>query len=133
MNNSVASGADRISVKLMKQAGSHLISFLVRVLNYHISNGIFPDARTVPIYKSGVPKLPGSYRPISVLSNFSEIFECDCQDTRLSSFYERMGLYRSRVRGVFYDLLKSYLLGRSQMFNICNSFSQSRGVPQQSV
>jgi hypothetical protein len=198
MNNSAASGADRISVKLMKQCGSNLISVLVRVFNYHISNGIFPDtlkvARTVPIYKSGDHKLPGNYRPISVLSNFSKIFE-KLIYARLSGFYDRMGfinpaqfgfvkdsntttaamnfvtlireymngrqfasaifidvskafdcvsheillekLYRSGVRGVFYDLLKSYLLGRSQMVNICNSFSQSRGVgygvPQGSV
>jgi hypothetical protein len=31
MNNSAASGADRISVKLMKQGRSNLISLLVRV------------------------------------------------------------------------------------------------------
>ena len=43
------------------------------------TQGIFPDelklARVVPIYKSGDKKEVSNYRPISVLSFYSKIFE----------------------------------------------------------
>ena len=43
------------------------------------AQGIFPDelklARVVPIYKSGDKKEVSNYRPISVLSFYSKIFE----------------------------------------------------------
>jgi hypothetical protein len=67
----------------------------------------------------------------AIFIDVSKAFECVLHEILLEK------LYRSGVWGDFYDLLKSYLLGRSQMFNICNSFSQSRvfgyGVPQGSV
>ena len=51
------------------------ISFSV----FSVLEGIFPDilkqAKVTPIYKSGSHKLINSYRPISILSTLSKIFE----------------------------------------------------------
>jgi len=49
------------------------------LFNMSVDFGEFPDvlklARVVPVYKSGDPELPSNYRPISILSDYSKIFE----------------------------------------------------------
>ena len=49
------------------------------LINESLTSGVFPSelklARVVPIFKSGDPSLLTNYRPISVLSFFSKIFE----------------------------------------------------------
>ena len=58
----------------------HLISSpLSNISNQSLQKGIFPDklkiAKVIPVYKSEDPCLFVNYRPISLLSNFSTIFE----------------------------------------------------------
>ena len=52
---------------------------LCYIINLSLTIGIFPDklklARVTPIFKSGDPTVIGNYRPISVLSCFSKLFE----------------------------------------------------------
>ena len=56
-----------------------LIQPITYLVNESLKSGIFPSelklARVVPIFKSGDPSLLTNYRPISVLSFFSKIFE----------------------------------------------------------
>jgi Reverse transcriptase (RNA-dependent DNA polymerase) len=102
LKNNSASGIDLVCVRLLKYCKTNLAPFLVEIINHHVNNGIFPAelkvARTVPIYKSGVKKLPANYRPISVLSNFAKIFEKIIY-SRLVSFYERVGFINENQFG----------------------------------
>ena len=47
-------------------------------------------ARVVPVFKEGDPTCPGNYRPISILSVFSKIFERIIQK-RILSFLKKQG------------------------------------------
>ena len=45
-------------------------------------------AKVIPIFKSGTKKLPGNYRPISILSNLNKIIEKVIHN-RLHSFFTK--------------------------------------------
>ena len=53
--------------------------YLHSFIEYSFINGVFPDnctiAHIVPLFKNGKRDEPTNYRPISILSCFSEIFE----------------------------------------------------------
>ena len=78
LNNS-SSGCDEIPTFLVKKCVDSFIEPLTYLVNASISEGIFPSelklARVVLIFKSGDPSLITNYRPISVLSLFSKVFE----------------------------------------------------------
>ena len=65
------------------------------MLNHSMSLGIFPNqlkiAKVVPVYKSGSPEDLRNYRPISLLSTISKIFERVILN-RLISFLEKNNL-----------------------------------------
>jgi Reverse transcriptase (RNA-dependent DNA polymerase) len=70
---------DGISNKMLKFLKFELATPLVHLFNLSIQTGNFPDklkmSRTVPIFKSGDPKLCDNYRPISLLSSISKVLE----------------------------------------------------------
>lgn len=74
-----ATGFDDIHPKLVKIAATCISNPLAYVVNYSISNGVFPDqlkiAKVIPVYKKGSTSEVGNYRPISILPVFSKIFE----------------------------------------------------------
>jgi len=70
-------GPDNISPYFIRMSAS-LISVFVLV-NYSFTLGIFPDnlklVKVVPIYKTGNKQIVSNYRPISILSSITKIFE----------------------------------------------------------
>jgi hypothetical protein len=72
-------GYDAVSVKLLKLSSPCIISPLTYTGNKMLDSGIFPDrlkfAEIKPLCKGGDRKPPANYRPISLLTSFSKIFE----------------------------------------------------------
>ena len=65
-------------------------------MNLSIQNGVFPSklkhAKIIPVYKDDDETDPGNYRPISLLSNFSKIFETFMYK-RLKHFFDKTRFY----------------------------------------
>ena len=89
LNKNKASGPNSFPVQLLK-ANAEIISVpLAYILNLSFQEGIFPDlckiAKVIPVHKKGDMLLCNNYRPISLLSVFSKIYE-KCIYQRLYSF-----------------------------------------------
>jgi hypothetical protein len=72
-------GYDEIPVKILKNSIHYIVSPLSYIINRLVTTGIFPDrlkfAEVKPIYKKGHKNNISNYRPISLLTSFSKIFE----------------------------------------------------------
>jgi hypothetical protein len=68
-----------ISTKLLKISATYICSPLTYICNKSILSGIFPDHKKFsiikPIYKTRDKTNPTNYRPISLLTSFSKVFE----------------------------------------------------------
>ena len=79
LKNGKASGPDKITITLVKDASEFSAHPLMLIYNSSLANGDFPDiwklAIVTPIYKSGPKTDVNNYRPISVISVFSRMLE----------------------------------------------------------
>ena len=79
LNPSKSVGPNSIPIKLLKIIGNSVSPLLVLLVNQSFQSGIFPDkvkiAKVISLFKKGNTELPSNYRPISILSIFSKIFE----------------------------------------------------------
>ena len=68
-----------IDINLIKNTIDEIKYILQHLFNISISQGIFPNilkkSQVIVLFKKGDKRLPGNYRPISLLSQFSKIFE----------------------------------------------------------
>ena len=74
-----APGYDEIGASALKRVSCHVVVPLVYLCNLSIDQGVFPKelklANVLPLYKTDDPFLFNNYRPVSVLSILSKVFE----------------------------------------------------------
>ena len=79
LNVNKAVGHDNIPPFFLKTAPFVIANYLCVFVKFSFENGIFPDAckiaKIVAIHKNGNKSNPSNYRPISILTCFSKIFE----------------------------------------------------------
>ena len=102
LNNSKSSGQDGITSKCLKISVNCIINPLVLIINKSFFQGIFPSqfktAKVIPIHKKGSFDSTQNYRPISLLSNISKIFE-KLMHSRIYKFLTKHNLLYSNQFG----------------------------------
>ena len=76
-NSKNSSGVDELSTVLIKLVKSDLLKPLTTIINQSLHTGIFPHKLkiVIPLFKKGDSTLIENYRPISLLTSISKIFE----------------------------------------------------------
>jgi hypothetical protein len=91
-----AVGWDLFPSSIFKENKTPLSSVLLHIVNLSLEQGIFPKelklANVVPIFKSGESEQVGYYRPVSLLSTVSKVFERIFY-TRLLAFVTKLFSY----------------------------------------
>ncbi|XP_063915315.1 uncharacterized protein LOC135131472 [Zophobas morio] len=79
LKDSQVAGDDQVPSFLVKDCSNVFVKPLMHIFNIILKTSCFPDkwktAKIVPIFKSGDVSAVSNYRPISLLCNFSKIFE----------------------------------------------------------
>jgi hypothetical protein len=72
-------GFDEVSMNLLKKTSLNILNPLTKIINLSLSTGVVPSkikiSKVCPIYKEGPEDVFGNYRPISLLTSFSKVFE----------------------------------------------------------
>ena len=104
-----ASRWDEIPAIIIKENKLLLSKPLEYIVNLSLTQGIFPNqlkiANIIPIFKSGDMEQVGNYRPVSLLTTFSKIFEW-----------------------IFYDRLKSFLKKQKILYDLQFGFHEEHST-----
>ena len=102
MKSSKSVGKTGIPVKYIKLAVDAISLMLANRYNACIASGCFPNilklAEVIPIYKAGPKNLCSNYRPISIISPFSKIFE-KCLYNQLYNYFTKNKLLNNNQYG----------------------------------
>ena len=118
-----AKGYDQIAPKIIKWASDLFAPILLNIFNKCIEMGYYPDGMKIgevaPIYKKGKQNDESNYRPITVLTQFNQIFE-RLLSKRYLSFFEKFAIITKQQFGFLKKHctehaildLKEYLMGK---------------------
>lgn len=108
LKNKHSCGIDGIDNLILKNCVWNLVDVLAYLFNFSLESGVFPDvfksALVIPIHKKGDVLLLNNYRPISLLSSFSKLFEKIIK-RRLLGYLEKINFFSRSQFG--------FLAGRS--------------------
>ena len=131
INDSPGCDAVAADVKASYMSYSSFLEPLMHILNFSITNGIFPIemklAKVIPLHKADGPMIFSNYRPVSVLPVFSKVLE-SLMFNRLLSFTNNCNLlhpYQFGFRNEHSpELALLYLVDK-----ISNAFDDGKCVP----
>lgn len=102
LNNFKAVGPQSIPTRILKNITPVFSKILSNIINECMVNGTFPSclkgAIVIPIHKKDSKVITGNYRPISLLSNISKIFE-KILHKRLYSFLDQQSIIYQKQYG----------------------------------
>ena len=102
LENHKSPGLDGLTAEILKVSHDVIVEKLTHLVNESLKSGTFPQvlkaARVVPIYKCGKKSIRENYRPVSVLSVLSKIFERVVHE-RLYNFMDKNKLLYPRQFG----------------------------------
>ena len=102
VNTKKAPGPDGVSPHLLRRCSDELTSPLTQIFRQCLQTGEWPaqwkEARVTPVHKKKSRSEPGNYRPISLLSIISKIFERIIGE-QLTSFLEENHLHSPKQFG----------------------------------
>ena len=92
LNHKKATLSNDIPTKIIQRFGDIFTDFLYNNFNSCLESGMFPNelklAEVIPVYKKNDKKDKSNYRPISILSNISKIYE-RCIQTQLNEYFAK--------------------------------------------
>ena len=95
-----SAGFDGISTNLLKILIPAVIKPLTLIINQSLATGIFPDklktAKVVPLFKKDDCLIMDNYRPVSLLTSISKVFEKIAHNQISSYLKENKLLYKSQ-------------------------------------
>lgn len=96
LKNNKSKAFDGITTSCIKRISLNIVDILTVLINRCLALGIFPAclklAIVIPVYKKGSKTDPNNYRPISLVSVFSKIFE-KILKTRLEEFLNKINFF----------------------------------------
>lgn len=102
LKNKKAPGFDKIKSETLKEIAQYIVMPLTCLINRSLSSGICPEIFKVsivkPIYKTGDKMEPLNYRPISLITNVSKIFEMTLK-TRILGFLDKYNILSAQQFG----------------------------------
>ena len=102
IKNSNSCGHDKISNIMLKHAGNCISNQLSHLFNLCIKTNVIPStwkhAKVIPLHKKGDTSEPSNYRPISLLSSTSKLFERFLAN-QISSYFEQNSLFTEYQHG----------------------------------
>ena len=123
-------GKDEIQAGIIKKTFTSFAEPLIYLINLSLQEGTFPSelklAKVIPIYKSGNCNSINNYRPVSILSTFSKIFE-RVMYTRLLNFISNEGILYKYQFG-FRENHNSTLALMTLLDEIYDSFNKNEYV-----
>lgn len=119
LKSKYSSGDDGIPTRIIRECIEEIKDILSYIINGSFKYGIFPNQLKIavikPLFKGGEKSEMNNYRPISLLSGFSKIFEI-AMSTRITNFLEECNIFSNTQHG--------YLKGKSTQTAI-HQFTQS--------
>lgn len=129
LKNNKSPGIDNLKAETLKPIALHLIEPLVYIINECMRVGfwpsIFKDTLIIPIFKRGENTEASNYRPISLITNFTKIFE-KVLKSRLVSFLNKNKLLSQKQYG-----FKENISTQDAIIDLINNVSSAmdKGTP----